>query len=91
MAQTSARAKRKSSTASPPPQEEPGRAPVCPVGFCPIGMALTSVQGAGPEVLDHLLSAAREFLLAAKAIVDARVGDAQPGSGSGGLERIEIA
>jgi hypothetical protein len=89
MAESRARAKPESSTAAPPP--EPERAPVCPVVLCPIGMAITSVQGAGPEVLDHLLSAAREFLLAAKAIVDARVGEAHPGSGTGGLERIEIA
>jgi hypothetical protein len=63
---------------------------VCSVAFCPIGMALTSIQGAGPEVLDHLLAAAREFLLAARAVVDARAADFEGTNGSGGLEKIEI-
>jgi hypothetical protein len=63
---------------------------VCPVAFCPIGMALTSIQGAGPEVLDHLLAAAREFLLAARAVIDARAADFEGGARAGGLEKIEI-
>lgn len=69
-----------------------GSAPsqVCSVAFCPIGMALTSIQGAGPEVLDHLLAAAREFLLAARAVIDARAADFEGGARAGGLEKIEI-
>jgi len=63
---------------------------VCSVAFCPIGMALTSIQGAGPEVLDHLLAAAREFLLAARAVIDARAADFEGPDGAGGLEKIEI-
>jgi hypothetical protein len=63
---------------------------VCSVAFCPIGMALTSIQGAGPEVLDHLLAAAREFLLAARAVVDARAADFEGTDGAGGFEKIEI-
>ena len=63
---------------------------VCPVAFCPIGMALTSVQQAGPDVLDHLLTAAREFLLAARAVVDARASDFEDATGGRRLERIEI-
>jgi hypothetical protein len=53
-------------------------------------MALTGIQGAGPEVLDHLLAAAREFLLAARGVIDARAGDFEGTQGSGGLEKIEI-
>jgi hypothetical protein len=70
----------------------PASAPshVCSVAFCPIGMALTSIQGAGPEVLDHLLAAAREFLLAARAVIDARAADFEGGARAGGLEKIEI-
>ena len=63
---------------------------VCSVAFCPIGMALTSIQSAGPEVLDHLLAAAREFLLAARAVVDARAADFEDPKAGGGLEKIEI-
>ncbi|MBI4172088.1 MAG: hypothetical protein HY511_04950 [Actinobacteria bacterium] len=79
-----------------PKEKPPGREPagaareqVCPVAFCPVGMALTAVQQAGPDVVDHLLSAAREFLLAAKAVIDARAeGFERPGSVP--LEKIEI-
>ena len=39
---------------------------VCPVGFCPIGMALSSMERSGPDALEHLLAAGREVLLAAK-------------------------
>jgi hypothetical protein len=84
---TDGRAEREpESTAAPaaPPSH------VCSVAFCPIGMALTGIQGAGPEVLDHLLSAAREFLLAARAVIDARAADFEGTQGSGGLEKIEI-
>jgi len=63
---------------------------VCPVAFCPIGMALTSLQQVAPDVLDHLLAAAREFLLAAKAVVDARAADFGGDGRQDTLERIEI-
>lgn len=63
---------------------------VCDVAFCPIGLALTGVQQAAPDALDHLLVAARELFLAATAVLDARAADfgAKP---KDGLERIEIA
>jgi hypothetical protein len=60
---------------------------VCPVGFCPIGMALTTVQGSRPDAVAHLLSAGREFLLAAKAVLDSRADDLEDAAG---LERIEV-
>lgn len=63
---------------------------VCPVAFCPIGMALSSVQQAGPDVIDHLLAAAGEFFLAARAVMDARGSDFDPKKDGGGLQRIEI-
>ncbi len=63
---------------------------VCDVAFCPIGLALTGVQQAAPEALDHLLVAARELFLAATAVLDARAADFGTTS-KGGLERIEIA
>lgn len=64
---------------------------MCQVAFCPIGLALSSVQQAAPDVMEHLLAAAREFFLAAKAVVDARAADLQAGSAPARLERIEIA
>jgi hypothetical protein len=60
---------------------------VCPVSLCPIGMALSAMQGTKPDAVAHLLSAGREFLLAAKAVLDAR---AEEAGGSRTLERIEI-
>lgn len=69
------------------------RRPVCTVAFCPICMAVTAAQGAAPDAIEHLLNAAREFLLAARAVVDARADDLVRGEHPGDqtLERIEIA
>jgi hypothetical protein len=84
----------------PPPAPEPepetlSRAPVCTVAFCPICMAVTAAQGAAPDALEHLLAAAREFFLAARAVIDAR-GDHLASAGeeqepSRRFERIEIS
>jgi hypothetical protein len=68
-------------------------APVCTVAFCPICMAVTAAQGAAPDAVEHLLNAAREFLLAARAVVDVRADDLvrQQDAKKKTLERIEIA
>ena len=69
------------------PASTGGEAPhVCSVAFCPIGMALSTVQQARPDAVEHLLLAGREFLLAAKAVLDARAADV----GRTKLEKIEI-
>jgi hypothetical protein len=56
-------------------------------------MAVTTAQGAAPEALEHLLNAAREFFLAARAVIDARGDDLERSKGSGPrtIERIDIA
>jgi hypothetical protein len=66
---------------------------VCNVAFCPICMAVTAAQGAAPEALEHLLKAARELFLAARAVVDVRGDhlDGADGPKTAKLERIEIA
>jgi hypothetical protein len=74
--------------ASPRDGDEQGEQ-VCPVTFCPIGFALATVNRSSPEVVDHLLVATREFLLAAKTLLDTRVADT--GGAATKLERIEIA
>ena len=56
--------------------------PVCPVAFCPVGMALTTAQQAGPDVVEHLLAAAR-------AAIDVRADGFERKDGNR-LERIEI-
>ena len=75
---------------------EGAKEPVCTVAFCPICMAVTAGQGAAPDVFEHLLAAAREFFLAARAVIDVR-GDHVAGTDSSqngsskGFERIEIS
>jgi hypothetical protein len=71
------------------------QSPVCTVGFCPICMAVTTAQPLKPELIEHLLSAGREFLLAAKAILDARTEHVSGGDGAKSgkgrhLEKIDI-
>lgn len=61
---------------------------VCPVAFCPIGAALSAAQQVRPDTVEHLLLAGRELMLAAKAVLDARLED-MPESNST-LERVEI-
>ncbi len=61
---------------------------VCPVAFCPIGFALSTANRASPEAVDHLMLAARELLLAVKAVVDTRATDIDGGPTR--LEKIEI-
>jgi hypothetical protein len=80
---------RRGSAAGSPSDGEEQSEHVCPVTFCPIGFALGTVNRSSPEVVDHLLVAAREFLLAAKTLLDTRVGDT--GGAATKLERIEIA
>ena len=70
------------------PGEGAGGSHVCTVAFCPISMALSAVEGAKPDAVEHLLAAGREFLLATKAVLDARA--AQSGGSSTKLEKIDI-
>ena len=60
---------------------------VCPVAFCPVGMALTFAEAARPEVVQHLMAAGQELLLAVKAMIDAR---AEAVSNDPGFEHIRI-
>jgi hypothetical protein len=58
-------------------------------------MAVTAAQGAAPDALEHLLAAAREFFLAARAVIDVRGDhladpDAEPTPGRT-FERIDIS
>lgn len=94
---TSTRARR-GPKSEPAPEEAAGRdsgerPPVCTVAFCPLCMVVTAAQGAAPDTVEHLLKAAREFFLAARAVIDVRAdhleGDRKPGPTK--LEKIEIA
>lgn len=63
---------------------------VCSVAFCPIGLALTAVQPLKPDVVEHLLVAGREFLLAAKAMLEVRADDLANDGGPSPFEKIDI-
>jgi hypothetical protein len=47
--------------------------PICSVAFCPICAAVTAFGDARPDLVEHLLVAGREMLLAIRALIDARL------------------
>jgi hypothetical protein len=77
-------------TAEPPAHTQTG----CPVAWCPICMAVTAVQPLRPEVIEHLLKAGTEMLLAVRGVIDARADEMQPPDdeepGPTRLEKIDI-
>ncbi len=83
MAQTRKRARKKVSEE----EAQAPRTPVCPVGFCPVGMFLTVADRARPEAVQHLLAAGRELILAMTAVLDTRGEDV---ARSSRIEKIEL-
>ena len=71
------------------PGEQRAERPACSFSFCPICMALTAVGEARPDIIEHLLVASREALLALRSIIDARL-DGTPGERPTRLERLTI-
>jgi hypothetical protein len=68
----------------------PTKAPICTVAFCPICTAVTMLGDARPDIIEHMLLAARETLLAFQALIDVRLDGAEPKARSGRVERITI-
>ena len=62
--------------------------PVCPVALCPVGMFLTVTGDLRPEVVEHLLKAGRELVLATRALLDSRVEGTEGARAR--LEKIEL-
>jgi hypothetical protein len=56
---------------------------------CPICAGVSLIKQMNPEVAEHLISAAREFLLAARAILDS-VADGQSRKSPEAVERIPL-
>ena len=50
----------------------------CPVAWCPICTAVTAVQPLKPDVIEHLLKAGTELLLAFRGVIDARAEEIPP-------------
>jgi hypothetical protein len=64
------------------------RPPPCRVLWCPICTAVTALGEARPDLVEHLLLAGREALLALRALIDARLeGPAEPAPR---LERVVV-
>ncbi|MGZ4132877.1 MAG: hypothetical protein ACXVWF_07505, partial [Actinomycetota bacterium] len=69
---------------------------VCPVAWCPICLAVTAVQPLRPDVVEHLLKAGTELLLAFRGVLDARADDLsgegadEPAAGPTRLEKIDL-
>ena len=63
----------------------------CPVTWCPICVTVGAVQPLAPDVMEHLLKAASEFLLAARAVIDARAADFEAAPERSTLQKIEIS
>jgi hypothetical protein len=61
---------------------------VCGVAFCPVSMLLTATGSVQPELMEHLLAAGRELLLAAQVVINARAEGM--GRRSSPIEHIEI-
>lgn len=49
----------------------------CPVALCPICMGVTALGEVRPELVEHLLVAGREVMLAMRAIIDARLAETE--------------
>jgi hypothetical protein len=57
-------------------REGSGPAPAaCPVALCPICMTVTALGEVRPELMEHLLVAGREVMLAMRTIIDARLAE----------------
>jgi hypothetical protein len=65
-----------------------GQPPLCSIAFCPICTFVTTVGNVRPELVEHLVLASREVLLAVRAVIDARLEGMPPSSPK--LERLTI-
>lgn len=69
-------------------------AQACPVAWCPICLAVTTVQPLKPDVVEHLLKAGTEFFLAMRSVIDARAddlaGEGRDANRDPGFEKIDI-
>jgi hypothetical protein len=61
----------------------------CPVAWCPICMAVTAVQPLRPDVVEHLLKAGTELLLAFRGVIDARADELDPSADDAVPTRLE--
>lgn len=72
----------------PTPATE-ARGPVCQVAWCPFCIAVGAVQPIRPEMVEHLLKAGTELLLAVRSVVDTRADAVAGGSDTSDGPRLE--
>jgi len=72
-----------------PPGPGHGSGPICSVAFCPICLAVSAIGDVKPEMVEHLLLAGREMLLAIRTVIDQRLETMEEASKST-LQRISI-
>ena len=64
--------------------------PTCAFALCPICTTLTALGEARPDLVEHLLVASREMLLAVRALIDARLEATPEGPPRERVERLTI-
>lgn len=57
---------------------------------CPVGIAFGTVRGASPETLDHLLSASRELVAAARSVMEALESNLERHSRKSPMQHIDL-
>ena len=71
-------------------EEAAKKAPICTVAFCPVCTAVTALGDARPDIVEHLLLAARETLLALQGLIEVRLDGSDAVERPGRVERITI-
>jgi hypothetical protein len=74
-----------------PEEPAPAAAPLCAFALCPICAALTAFGDARPDLVEHMLVASREVLLAVRALVDARLEGTERSGPARRVERLTIS
>jgi hypothetical protein len=69
--------------------QEKANPATCPVAWCPVCLAVTTVQPLRPDVVEHLLKAGTEFFMAMRAVIDARADGMTEESSNGQKTRLE--
>jgi hypothetical protein len=76
-------------TAAPEPESGGGHA-VCEVAWCPLCTVVGAVQPVQPEMVDHLLKAGIELMLAFRSVLDTRAGRGEEPPAPPTLEKIDL-
>lgn len=62
---------------TPDPPAGGQAAPACPVPLCPICVTVTALGQVRPELVEHLMAAGREVILAMRSVMEARLEESE--------------